>query len=366
MKIKASRLILLGLLLVALGFVIFRVVTSIRNSAPKPTVRALPTVQVVQVTTRPIKTEALITGAIRPKYDVDVLARVPGRVEKLLVDVGQTVQAGQSMAEIEHLEIKLQKEQAEAQLEAAKVGEEAAKLDYERTVKLFKADAVSKAVLDGVNVKLKAAVAQTAVAKASLDVAKKRVNDARVLSPIGGLVTKKFADVGREVAPGAPLFTVQDTTTLKLDSSVDAQTYFALKKGADVEITVDALKGEVFSGTLSTMSPALDPTSRRSAIEITIKNNGSLLPNMFAKARLQSKVISDATVLPARAVSGEGDNAAVFVVEGKKLTRVSVKVGAKEGDFVQVDGVPAGTSVVAEAGANLADGMEVNVEEGPK
>jgi membrane fusion protein (multidrug efflux system)/multidrug efflux system membrane fusion protein len=364
MKIKKSRLIWLALLFVATGFIAFRVISNIRNSAPKAAAPVLPTVRAVQVSVRPLKTEAFITGAIRSRYDVDVLARVPGRVERLFVDVGQNVKAGQSMAQIEHVEIALQREQAQAQLEAAKVSEEAAKLDYERTQKLFEGEAVSKAVLDGAHVRLKAAVAQTAVAKAALDVAKKRVNDSKVLSPIDGVVTKKLSDIGKEVSPGMPLFSVQDTSALRLESSVDAETYFALKKGAVVDITVDALKGEVFEGTLSTLSPALDPVSRRSAIEITIKNNGRLLPNMFAKAHLQSRVISDAHVLPQRAVIGEGPSAAVFVIEGKKLKRVLVVAGVKEAGFVQVEGLATGTRVVAEAGANLSDGMEVNVEEG--
>ena len=369
---------------VAVGLVVllaFRIMAAKAARAVEGPATAAPLPVALEKTARRDLVERVtLTGVIRPLNEVDVMAKVPGRIESVAVKVGDTVKAGTLLAVIEHRMLELQEAQARAAadaagaaLEAAKVGLATAKLSYDRMKALYESKALALAEFEKVDAALKgaesgvrAAEAQLEMSRAAAGLAAEALRNARVVSPIAGTVTKRLVDVGTEAGPGRPLFQVQDVTALKLAGAVTAEEYARLKPEAPVRVTVDDLPGVTFSGKVATMSPTLDPMTRRAAVEIAVDNpEGKLLPNMFAHASVDVGTRSGALCIPAVAVVMQASGAVVFVVKDGKAVALTPRLGAGDGDWVAVEsGLDEGESVVVSGQAGLVAGTAVTVTTG--
>lgn len=304
-----------------------------------------------------------VTGTIRPRNEVDVFAKVPGRIESLNANIGDTVRAGQTLAVIEHKEIGWQAKASQASLDVAKANLAGAKLEHDRTLSMFKGGAAPQAQVDGVKVRMALAEAQVAQAEAAAGLATQQLENARVESPIAGTVIRRPVNLGAQVGPQAPLYTIQDVAILKMESSVDAQSFVRLQKGREAVVTVDAFPGETFPGKVTLLSPSLDPVTRRASVEIEIDNaSGRLLPNMFAHADIAVGQMSMAIVVPRAAVYETAGGARVFRVHGNKVEAVTPKLGpGDEQRLVVIDGLAEGDEVAISGLPDLADGSEVKV-----
>lgn len=359
-----ARIVWILIVVALLGGVGYRIAQAKKAQAKEAEAPAK--AQLVQTTH--VKKDALdervtFTGNIRPRNEVELFTKVPGRIETLTAEVGDKVKAGQVLATVEHREIAWQSKAAEAALEVARANLASAKLDYERTEHLFKGGSAPQAQLDGAKTRLSLAQAQVAQAEASAGLSRQQVANARLETPINGTIVRRTANVGMMAGQMVPLFTVQDVATLKLESAVEASQYARLKKGAEAVVTVDGLPGEQFTGKVSLLSPSLDANTRRALVEIEVDNtSGRLLPNMFATAQVTVGRVENALVAPKDAVLLSAEGATVFRVKGGKVEAVTPKLGAQNGDRVQLlNGVSEGDELVVGGLASLADGVEVKV-----
>lgn len=363
-----------------------------RAKTVEPEVPPAP-VAVARAARRDLTERVTLTGVIRPRNEVEVFPKLPGRLEKVLVNVGDRVEAGQPLAVIEHREISWQHRQAAAQLKAAramleqaKVNAEAARVQYERFKALLADSAVPRAEFERVEAAYNAAAAavraaegQVALAEAAAGLAGEALKNATIVSPIAGTVTRKNVNVGTQVAPMAPVFQVQDVAALKLDGTVTAAEYTRLRVDQAARVEIDDLPGTTFPGTIATISPTLDPMTRRAAVEITIANpDGRLLPNMFARVRVDVGARAGVLAIPEAAVVTLPAGRAVFVVrdgpvpsslgpDGSrgKIAQVKPVLGLADGEWIAVESGLAEGDVVAVSGhASLADGAAVLVTEG--
>jgi RND family efflux transporter MFP subunit len=361
MKTKIA-VALAALALVAL--VAFRV-TAARRAAVKPADRpsAAALVTSARVARADVPERIAVTGTIRPRNDTDVLPKVGGRIESVHASVGERVTAGQLLAVIEHEEIAWQARQAEAAVRLAKAGVDGARLELDRTKALFDGGSASPAQLDGVRVKLDLAEAQLAQAEAAAGLARQNLANARVVAPFAGTVTRRPVNVGAQVNTGTVLFTVQDVAALKLETSVDAAAFVRLARGQPVEVTVDARPGDAFRGRVTLLSPALDPQTRRAAVELEIDNAaGRLLPNMFAHADITVAVLRGALVLPREALFEQPGGTMVYRLKDGRAEAVRPRLGPSDGArAVATTGLAEGDEVATSGLANLSDGAEVRV-----
>lgn len=321
-----------------------------------------------------------ITGSVKANNDVQVLPKSPGRVTKVLVDVGSIVKAGDVLATIEAVDMALRVKQSEAQLKQAQAGLEQAKLQqgtakrgFDRAKALREKGAMTQLDFEQAEsgsqlgaVGILSAEASVALAEANLGLAQKAYDDTRITTPVAGVVTKKSVNVGTMATPAVMAFQVQDQTSLKMEGSVPAAYVPQLKLGITVDIVVDELPGRTFEGTVSRLAPTLDAETRRGAIEIALKPAEGLLPNMFGRAEISFGSTADVLVVPATAVLSIGGEPAVYLIAGSdgatvaKLVRP--KLGAKHLDEVVVEeGLSAGDAVVVSGSAGLKDGGQVVV-----
>lgn len=340
-------------------------IAKVKNAAKAPEERAAQSalVRVARVARADVAERISVTGTVRPRNEVDLYAKVPGRIESLQAQVGDKVKAGQLLAVIEHKEIAWQAKASQAALQVARANLDGARLEFGRVQALFKGGAAPQAQLDGAKVRLALAEAQTAQAEAAAGLASQNVENARVESPISGTITRRPVNVGAQVGPQTALFTVQDVAALKLEVSVDAASFARLAKGREALVTVDALTGQTFSGKVAVMSPSLDGVTRRAALELEIDNaSGKLMPNMFAHADIAVGDLQAALVVPREAVLEAAGGARVYRVRDGKVSSVKPRLGPVDGNRVVVlEGLAEGDQVAVTGVANLTDGAEIRV-----
>ena len=351
---KTKIVIVLAAVLLA-GLVAVRV-TAVRRAAVKPAEQASDTALVTSA--RAVRADVLervpLTGTVRPRNEVEVQSKVAGRIASVHARVGDRVRQGQLLAVVEHQEIAWQARQAEAAVGVARAGLDGAQLDFDRTRKLAAGGSAAPAQVDLVRVKLDLARAQLAQAEAAAGLSRQGLENARITSPIAGTVTRRPVNVGTQAATSTVLFTVQDVAALKLETSATAEVFALLARGQPVEVTVDARPGEVFRGAVSLLSPALDPQTRRAAVEVEIENpRGRLLPHMFAHAEIVTGVVKGGLVVPREALLDAAGGPVVYRLKDGKAelvqprlgpgdqARVVVLSGLSEGDEVATSGLAA-------------------------
>jgi RND family efflux transporter MFP subunit len=286
----------------------------------------------------------------------------------MLVQVGDKVKAGQLICVVEHKEAGWQAKAAEATVLVAKAGLDGAKLNNDRTLALFQGGSATQSQVDGAKVQLALAEAQLAQAEAAAGLADQMLANATTYAPISGTIIRRLFNLGANLGPGAPVVTIQDVATLKVEASVDAPSFARLKKGAEAAVVIDSMPDDTFTGKVSVLSPSLDATTRRAAIEIEVDNReGRLLPNMFAHAEVVVGALKGQVALPRAALFEAGGGAVVFRLKDGKAERVRPRLGPTDGDRVAVlSGLAEGDELAVTGQANLADGALVKVAEGPK
>ncbi len=321
------------------------------------TAAAVP-VDVLVVAPRDLVETVRVAGTLRARHEADVIADVPGRVEAVLADVGTAVRKGDPLARLESRELALQVEQAEAALAMAEAGRETAARDFQAAQAMAAVGGVTESALVAAKARAASSDAQVLQAKASLGLARERLADATLRSPLDGVVTRRATDVGRLVTPGVAVFGVQDLTSLELVVSVDERTAARLQAGAAVTVVSDHA-ADLPAATVRTVSPALDAQTRKAEVVVELAPAPGLLPRGTATAVLVLGQRPGAVAVPARAVVEATDGYFVYVVDGTSAKRTPVRPGLRDGDWLEVDGLGAGATVVVAGQTFLTDGAAV-------
>jgi RND family efflux transporter MFP subunit len=308
----------------------------------------------VAVETAPIQKESIkdvgrFTGSLSPQSEFMVAPKIAGRLEKILVDIGDVVTADQLVAVLDDEEYQQQVYQAVAELEVAranlvevKITSENAKREYERTVALREKKIASESQLDAAEseyktqqAKLQVANAQVSQKQAALNMAKVRLSYTRIRVPPNHasqqrVVGERFVDEGSMLAPNTPIVSILDIGTLIGVINVIERDYPKIKPGLPAVINTDAFPGQTFSGKVIRIAPLLMEKAREARVEIEIPNQRMLLkPGMFVRVQMEFELHENATVIPQSAVVKRDGSQGVFVVDRqeKKVRFIPVTLG---------------------------------------
>lgn len=225
-----------------------------------------------------------LTGEFVAQVRSDLVPRTGGRVGQVFVDEGQTVRRAQPLLQIETEYLKLDVARAEADLRRAEAAATDAGRDLERKKGLAQKGSVSQATFDRSQSGADQADAARQAARAALDLARQRLADATLVSPVDGVVAERRTDVGERLTEGTVAFVVEQTAPLKLRVRVPERYIGAVRTGAPVRATVEAFPGEVFRGTVSLVGGSVDPQSRTFLVEAEFPNRDRRLrPGQFAR-----------------------------------------------------------------------------------
>lgn len=299
-------------------------------------------------------------GSLRAVRGADLSLEVPGVVEEILFQSGDEVQAGQIL-------LRLRAEDEIAKLQSLEATAQLAQITYDRDVQLFKARAISQAVVDNDEANLRNFKAQVAQQKAIVD--KKTLR-----APFAGRLGLRQVDLGQFLSAGTVIATLQSLDPIFVDFLLPQQAVAQLTVGAKVEAKVDAFPDRMFTGKITAINPKIETASRNIQVRATLPNaDQKLLPGMFATVQLETGATQRLITLPQTAVSYNPYGSLVYLVDDKgkgadgkpQLTarQVFVTTGATRGDQVAIlKGVAEGDMVVTSGQIKLRNGVPVVVD----
>lgn len=340
---------------------------------------AAPQVEVVQPKRVEDATELTLPGSVQPLSATVVYARAQGYVKRWLVDLGDRVEAGQVLAEIETPELDQQIDQARAELQQAeaKVLQARANRDLANTslarYKALRPAGVAsqqeldqrgaQALVDEANVA--AADAAVAVQRANLRRLAQLKGFAAVTAPFAGIITARSIDVGALVAANnaTPLFSLAATDPVRVFTEVPQDVAPSVRVDMKAGVRVREYPGRRFEGQVARAAGALDPNTRTMRTEVRVPNpDRLLLTGMYAEVALPLARVHAVFELPATSVITDQHGVRVAVVEGDQLRLRKVGVERDLGATIQIaSGLTGDERVVRLGSGALTDGEKVSV-----
>ena len=315
--------------------------------ADKKGPEAIP-VEVARAGRRAIAASYNGTAPLEARAEAQVVAKTSGIAMRVFVDVGQQVRAGQPLVQIDRDRAALQVAQTDAQVRKLEA-------NYRRASQLAQQQMVSANDVDQLRFDLENARAQHRLARLELSYG-------TVTAPISGVVAARSIKPGNLVQINTPIFTIVDTSRLEATLNAPEREIETLKAGQSVALTVDALPGKQFEGTIDRVSPVVDAGSGTFRVVCAFEGGGLLQPGMFGRIRIDYDQRANALVIPRSALLEDGGAPTVYTVREGKAVRTAVKLGYTEGEWVEVrEGLRDGDPVVVAGKAALRDGTQVQV-----
>jgi membrane fusion protein (multidrug efflux system) len=411
--------VLLAVVILLGGLVLYRGwgFTQKRSGTPRAARMEVP-VQVTPVVSKSLTYSIKVTGDILPLMQVDLFPKVSGYLERIDVHIGDVVKQGQVIAQIDQTdflqkvkEIEAKVAQAKAQFAEIETGTRAeelrqaeetvrqaqsrfenAKLQHERIEALYKREVISKKERDVSDMDYVVAEAQLASSQqqlkllregarqevkdasqaklkemeAILEQERTRLQNAKIVAPFRGGISRKYVDAGALVSPSTPLVSLVHTETLRIVANVPEKDIPLLKVGMKAKIRTDSYPEKVFEGRVEKVNSALDLPTRTLQTEIYIPNPDRFLkPGMFSNVEVVLLEKPQTLAVPREAILETGNEVSVFVVEGNKAFRRPITIGYEQERMVEVlEGLNEGDPVVIKGQQLIREGSTVRVVEG--
>lgn len=306
----------------------------------------------------------ILSGSLVAERTAQIRAEVSGSVVQVFVDPGARVAAGTSLAKIDDRAINDAYLSARSGVTAAQSAADIAARELARAEKLAGAGAIAEREVE--NARRGDLTARTMLddAKARLAAAQKALDATNVLAPYAGVVSERFVNPGDVVAPGAPLLTVVDPGTMRLEAAVPASQLSEVRVGAPVRFSVTGYPGRTFEGRVSSINPSADPQTRQVRLFVRIPNAGNqLVAGLFAEGRVASDSRETLTV-PELAVDTRGLAPTVLRLKGGRTEKVEVTLGAKDEAQERVEitaGLVAGDTLLVGPALGISPGTALRI-----
>ena len=319
-----------------------------QSQAQQAAMAAQPKAQTVKVqpaAKQEVKQDGTYSATVQAFAVNNIAPQSGGRIQKINVEVGDYVGKGQILAEMDRV-----------QLDQAKLRLSNAETELGRLKQLYEQGGLAQSDYEAAELNYK-------VSKSTYD---NLVENTILRSPITGVVTARYYDRGDMYGMASPIFTVQQITPVKILVGISEGDYTKVSKGDKVTLSVDALPGKTFSGTIKRIYPTIDPMTHTVNVEVQVPNTDrQLRPGMYAKVNVtfghnRSIVVPDAAVVR---LQGSGQRN-VFVVEDGIAVQKEVSLGRHfDGQYEILSGLEEGEQVVVKGGSALRNGAQVEVIE---
>lgn len=338
----------------------------------QPAVVSLGPENVVRVEPMKLESGPVISGSLQARRLASVRAEVGGSILDVMADQGQTVKEGQLLARVEEGTLREQVMAASSTVRVARNALQVAKGDEQRNQILVKQGVITRRDFERTQLARTQAEGQLADAQARLKLAQDQLERTKVTAPFAGVVSERQVHAGDIVQPGAPLFTVVDPATLRLEASVPAAQLGQVQVGTPVRFRVNGYAGRAFQGQVERINPAVDPATGQVRIYVSIPNTEqALLSGLFAEGRVASQA-KEALAVPLDALDTRQEPPTVQRISNGKVEEVAVTVGLRD-DVAQTvevkSGLKAGDVVLLGSARDLTNGTPVKLTaapEGPK
>lgn len=343
-----KKIVITSVAVIFVGLLGWRIYLAIAARRPPESRRGRPAVAVelAEVSRRPVREEAVFTGSLFPRSRFEAAPKVAGRLERLLVNIGDEIASGDLIAVLDGEEYAQQVAQARAELDVSRASLADAESslglagrDLERTRELHEQRIASDSELDEAEARHRVAAARVEVARAQIKQRQAALRSAEVrlaYTRISAswedgegprLIGERFVDEGAMLRANDPVVSVVDTSVMLAVVYVIEGDFPAIRTGQPVELTVDAYPGKSFSGRVARRAPVLDEASRQARVEVEVPNPDRLLaPGMFARAAVEFDERTDALTVPRAALVRRNGQEGVFLAAREEMTARFVPV----------------------------------------
>lgn len=304
----------------------------------------LPNVTIMAASYKDVPQSDVYTANVEAYAKNNIAPQSPSRIQKIYVEVGDFVRAGQIVAKMD-----------EVSLNQSKLSMANDSLEYSRIKKLYEQGGVSKSDFDAMELKYNVTRSQY----------QNLLENTILRSPVSGVITARNYDQG-DMYGGSPIYVVEQITPVKLYVGISEMDYTRVKKNDTVTLTADALPGKTFTGRIARIYPTIDAATHTFTAEVNVANSDRLLrPGMYARVTVNfgsnhSIVVPDDCVVKQQ---GSGVRS-VFVLQADNTVKeIVVTLGRHFGtEYEILSGISEGDNVVVKGQASLKNGSKVNVQ----
>jgi len=309
-------------------------------------------------------------GTINAKDTANVSAKVNGvAIERILVEEGDRVRAGQILAVFDTDAMEQQVLQAQADVAEAEATLANASADAARVLPLIDIDAISKQEADRYRTSEVRARASLQASKARLSNQRLTLENAKVVAPVSGIISEKMVEVG-QVTGGDPLFTIIKGGVLEWRADIDPKLIGDIKVGAPVQVSLPG--GDTVMGQVNRIAPTAE-NNRQITIYASLAANSKIRAGMYQTGEFLLGSTSTQTIPNSAVVSNDGYDYVMLVTESTtrddrsmgRIKQQRVTLGERLGESVAVlEPLPNDSRIVKQGGSFLNDGDLVRVVNG--
>ena len=304
----------------------------------------LPNVAIMAASYKDVPQSDVYTANVEAYAKNNIAPQSASRIQKIYVEVGDFVRAGQIVAKMD-----------EVSLNQSKLSMANDSLEYSRIKKLYEQGGVSKSDFDAMELKYNVTRSQY----------QNLLENTILRSPVSGVITARNYDQG-DMYSGSPIYVVEQITPVKLYVGISEMDYTKVKKNDTVTLTADALPGKTFTGRIARIYPTIDAATHTFTAEVNVANSDRLLrPGMYARVTVNfgsnhSIVVPDDCIVKQQ---GSGVRS-VFVLQADNTVKeIVVTLGRHFGtEYEILSGISEGDNVVVKGQASLKNGSKVNVQ----
>jgi RND family efflux transporter MFP subunit len=306
----------------------------------------------VSVQTISVKSENPEAVSVFPGYfeavrESKISADIQGKVNNVLVDLGSSVQKGQTVIQLDNSLLKLQLQSIGLQIEGLEK-------DVKRFTVLAEANAIQGVQLEKAELGLKSAKVQEATIM-------EQISKTTIRAPFNGIVTAKLTEEGAFAAPGMPLLQITDISNLNFTVNVPEKDLSRFKEGQGSRVSVDVHPEILLNGTVVVVGSKAN-MGNSFTIRLAVKNSNDLIikSGMFGKVHLNTRSSSTQITIPAAALVGTTINPQVYLIKNGKARLQDITVSDRiENKVVVAQGLTEGDVIVTSGFINLYNGANV-------
>ena len=289
------------------------------------------------------------TAPIEAHEEAEVVAKVGGEVRQIFVEEGDVVKKGDVLARLDGDRLRLEVAESEATLRKLE-------RDYNRFKELSARGLVAKNTAENAQYDLEAL-------QASYERARLELSYTTIRAPIDGVVSARFIKVGNTIMANDPTFRVTDLDPLIAYVRIPEKEFRKLATGQKAEVVVDALGNERLVGSISLISPTVDPQTGTFRVRVEVPDQSHRLkPGMFARINIVYEYRDDALQIPRNAIIDSDGRQSVFIVVDETAERRAIKPGLINNGWVEIaEGLEGHEQVVVVGQGGLKTGTAVQI-----
>ncbi|UCC74891.1 MAG: efflux RND transporter periplasmic adaptor subunit [Gemmatimonadota bacterium] len=310
------------------------------------------------------------SGTARAGVESRISFKVPGTIRRVAVEVGDTVRAGQLIAQLDDEDYRLQVQRADAGLAQARAQARNAAADYARARQLYENANLSLSELDAARTASESAASSVSAYERELELARLQLSYTRLTAPVAGAVASLNVEANENVQTGQTVVLLTSGSNLEVEVGVPGVLIREIAEGDEVRTNFDALPRQTFSGVVTEVGIAATGAGLTFPVTVRLSESGTdIRPGMSAEVGFLFESESQRVVhlVPSASVGEDREGRFVFIVEPTEaglgiVRRRPVSVGDLTPEGLEIlEGLVDGDRIVTAGWSKIEDGLRVRL-----